>query len=155
MEELSKTGNMGINTKSHGIKNAGGLLPVSVLLFAVLSQSACVSDTLNTQNTQPQPLAETPTYDPAQREQAIAEMRAKGAQPGSGELTSAFVESDGPNQPLTSSEQNSLINELEQGAAQNEANVTDAELAAKQRSIRELQEKARNHYDNAVNSIQN
>ncbi|MGI9350687.1 MAG: hypothetical protein ACR2O3_03925 [Rhizobiaceae bacterium] len=124
-------------------------------LAAALTLSACVSDTLSTADTQPQPLAENVSYDPEQREQAIAEIREKAAQPGSGELTNAFAEQDGPNEPMQASEQAELINQLEQNAQQNTDSVTDAELAEKQRSIRELQQKARNHYSNAVNNIQN
>ena len=127
------------------------------VVMAALLVSACVADTLSTQGTEPQPLAEEkpPSYDPAQREQAIAEIREKAAQPGSGELTNAYAEADGPNSPLTPSEQAARINDLERNAARNNASVSDAELAAKQRSIRELQGQARNHYNNTVNAIQN
>ena len=123
----------------------------SVVIFALLS--GCVSDTLSTQDTQP--LAETPSYDPVQRDQAVAEIRQKAAQPGSGQLTNAFADPVSPNQPLSAAEQAERINELEQNAIQNAANVPDAEMAAKQQSIKDLQEKARSHYDNAVDSIQN
>ena len=147
---------MGENTlqlcTTHGLKAA--CKPV-LLLIAGLVLSACVSDTLSTTDTQPQPLAENVSYDPEQREQAIAEIREKADQPGSGELTNAFAEQDGPNEPMQASEQAELINQLEQNAQQNADTVTDAELAEKQRSIRELQQKARNHYDSAVSNIQN
>lgn len=127
------------------------------LFGVVLMVSACVSDTLSTQGTAPQPLAEQkpPTYDPIQRDQAVAEIREKAAQPGSGELTNAYAVANGPNEPLTAAEQQARINELERNAAQNSASVSDAELAAKQRSIQELQGQARSHYNNAVNQIQN
>lgn len=131
------------------------LLATSALLLAVFMLPACVSDTLSQQDTQPQTLAETPSYDPVQREQAVAEIREKAEQEGSGELTNAFAEPDGPNEPMNSSEQAQLINELEQNAQQNSNAIPDAELEAKQRSIRELQQKARSHYNNAVNNIQN
>ncbi len=133
------------------------LLKVGAIILAAVLFSACVSDTLSTQNTEPQTLAEEnpPSYDPVQREQAVAEIREKAAQPGSGELTNAYTEANGPNEPLTPSEQAARINELEHNAAQNNGAVSDAELASKQKSIRELQNQARNHYKNAVNTIKN
>ena len=129
-----------------------------LLVAAGLLLSACVSDTLSTVDTQPQPIAqtqETPDFDPIQREQAIAEIRDKAAQPGSGELTNAFAEPDSPNEPMTPQEQAARIAEMERSAERNSGTISDAELAEKQRSIRELQEKAKNHYGNALNTIQN
>ena len=130
---------------------------ILALLVAGILLSGCVSDTLSTVDTTPQPLAaeKPPSYDPVQREQAIAEIRAKAAQPGSGELTNPYVEANGPNEPLTAQEQARKIQELKNTAAQNDAVATDSELAAKQRSIRELQNKAKSHYGNAVNQIKN
>lgn len=129
------------------------ILLISVVFFI----SACVSDTLSTVDTTPQPLAaeKPPSYDPVQREQAIEEIRAKAAQPGSGELTNPYAEANGPNEPLTAQEQARKIQELKNTAAQNDAVATDSELAEKQRSIRELQNKAKSHYGNAVNQIKN
>ena len=130
---------------------------MAAVAFVAVLASACVADTLSTQGTEPQPLAEEkpPTYDPAQREQAIAEIREKAAQPGSGELTNAYTEANGPNEPLTPSEQAARISELENSATQNNVSVSDAELAAKQASIREMQGQARSHYNNAVDTIKN
>lgn len=132
-------------------------LNMLALLVAGILSSACVSDTLSTVDTTPQPLAaeKPPSYDPVQREQAIAEIRAKAAQPGSGELTNPYAEANGPNEPLTAQQQATKIQELKNTAAQNDAVATDSELAAKQRSIRELQNKAKSHYGNAVNQIKN
>jgi len=118
------------------------MIRIAVLFAAGLAASACVSDTLSQHN-------------PAQREQAIAEIREKAEQPGSGQLTNAYVAADGPAEPLTPQEQDRKINELEKAAQQNNASVSDAELAAKQRSIRELRSQARNHYKDAVNTIKN
>jgi len=128
-----------------------------VLLSASLLVSACVSDTLSNVDTAPQQLAseKPPSYDPVQREQAIAEIRAKAEQPGSDQLTNPYVEANGPNEPFTPQEQAQKIAELENTAQQNEVVVTDAELAEKQRSIRELQQKAKSHYGNAVKQIKN
>lgn len=132
-------------------------LNVLAIVLAGFIMSACVSDTLSTVDTTPQPLAaeKPPSYDPVQREQAIAEIRAKAAQEGSGELTNPYVEANGPNEPLTAKEQARKITELKNTAARNDAVATDAELAEKQRSIRELQKKAQSHYGNAVNQIKN
>ena len=131
-----------------------------VLLAAILA-SACVSDTLSSVDTQPQPqaLAETqsqnPRLNPAARAQAVSEIRQKAAQPGSGQLTNAFADPDGPNVAMTPEQQAQSLRELEANARQNAGNVSDAELAEKQRSIRTLQNEAQTHYDKAVNSIQN
>lgn len=128
------------------------------LLTASIMLSACVSDTFSEVDTQSQQLAEpekTPKYDPVQREQAIAEIRAKNAQPSSGQLTNAYTQADGPNKPFTAQQQANKTQQLKNTAAQNNAIVTDSELAAKQASIRELQKKAQSHYGNAVNQIQN
>lgn len=127
------------------------------LVLVGLVTSACVSDTLSNVDTTPQPLAaeKPPSYDPIQREQAVSEIRAKGEQPGSGELTNPYLEANGPNEPLTPQEQARKIKELQSTSSQNDVVVTDAELAEKQRSIRELQKKANSHYGNAVNQIKN
>ncbi len=133
------------------------LTQYTALLLACVVMSACVSDTLSNVDTTPQPLAaeKPPSYDPVQRQQAVEEIRAKAEQTGSGELTNPYVEANGPNEPFTPQEQAAKIAELENTLAQNEVVVTDAELAEKQRSIRELQQKAKSHYGNAVNQIKN
>ncbi len=133
-------------------------------LIAAVSLSACVSDTLSVENTQatPQPLVqnvaqtnEDVSYDPVQRAQAIAEIRAKAENTSTPELTNAYSAADGPNQPLTAEEQAAKLAELNQTAEQNSSGISDAELEAKQRSIRELQAKGQSHYEKAVKSIQN
>lgn len=136
---------------------ASSCLKRFALVFACLGISACVSDTLSEVDTTPQPLAaeKPPNYDPVQREQAVEEIRAKGLQEPTGVKTNPYEEADGPNTPLTQQEQARKIAELQNTASQNEVSVTDAELAAKQRSIRELQKKAQSHYGNAINQIQN
>jgi len=133
------------------------LTKVSAAAIASILLSACVGDTLSQQNTAPQTLAqpETVRYDPAQREQAIAEIRAKADAPGSEQLTNAYVTNDGPTTPLSSQEQAEKIAELEQSANQNSSSVTDDELAAKQQSIRDLRNQAKTHYNSAVNTIKN
>lgn len=149
MKILDEIGNMGFATSSNLRKLA--------LVLACLGVSACVSDTLSEVDTTPQPLAaeKPPSYDPVQREQAVEEIRAKGLQESSGVKTNPYEEANGPNTPLTAQEQARKIAELQNTASQNEVSVTDAELAAKQRSIRELQKKAQSHYGNAINQIQN
>lgn len=132
-------------------------LNAATAIVACVLLSACVSETLSTQNTAPQPLAQTETlrYDQAQREQAIAEIRAKSDAPGSGQLTSAYVTNDGATTPLSAEEQAAKIAELEQSASQNSGSVPDAELAAKQQSIQDLRNQAKTHYDSAINTIKN
>jgi len=133
------------------------------LVLASLTVSACVSDTLSVQNTQatPEPLVQpvsgtgNDSFDPAQRQQAIAEIRAKAENSSTPELTNAYSAADGPNRPLTAEEQAAKLAELNQTADQNSRGVSDAELEEKRRSIRELQAKGQNHYDKAVKSIQN
>ncbi len=138
-------------------RNSSGLWKASAAAIACVLVSSCVSDTLSTQDTAPQPLAQTETvnYDPAQRELAVQEIRAKVDAPGSGQLTSAYVTNDGPTTPLTAQEQADKIAELEQSANQNSGSVSDAELAAKQQSIRDLRNQAKTHYNSAVNTIKN
>ena len=132
-----------------------------LLTCACMFASACVSDTLSVQNTQaqPQPVAlqtnQTGSYDPAQRAQAIEEIRAKAEQPGSGQLTNAYVEGVGATEQLTPEQREKMAEELGNSAEQNAQSVTDAELTAKQDSIRRLQAKGASHYKNAVNSIEN
>jgi len=131
---------------------------LTVLAVVAMFLSACVSDTLSTTDTQSQQLAqpqEDPSYDPVQRQQAIDEIRAKSEQPGSDELTDPFAQADGPNEPLTPQEQANKIEEMQNTAQQNNQVMTDAELAAKQRSIREMQNKAKSHYGNAIDQIKN
>lgn len=133
------------------------ILKSAVILGLPFVVSACVSNTLSQQNTQPQSIAaqSQPTYDPAQREQAIAEIRAKAQNSTSGELTHAYAIADGPTQPLSPEEQAAKIAELERNAAANGSAVSDAELDAKQRSINELRSKAKSHYNNAISTIAN
>ena len=127
------------------------VLPV----FAALAVSACVSDTLSQQNTQPLAQNQQPSYDPVQREQAVSEIRAKSAEPGSGELTNVFADPDGPNAPIPSSEQAGKIAELEADAAANAAAIEDEELQSKQDSIKQLRKEAGSHYKDALKRIEN
>lgn len=119
------------------------------LLFA-----GCVSSNVGSIDTQTAVVEEELTYDPVQRAAAVEEIRAKSGET-SGELTNAFASGDGPNETLTAREQQSLINELEKNAAQNDAVVPDQELTESQRSIIAMQNKARSHYKNALSDIEN
>ena len=163
---------MGVQIKTSGFNTVK-------LLIAACLLTGCVStaDTLSSVNTQPTPEplqtngtgatvqtasiqtentgSEEVNYDPAQRAQAVAEIRAKSANASSGVPTNAFAQADGPNSPLSAEEQAAKITELESSATRNNASITDAELAAKQRSIKELQQKAKTHYNSAINNIKN
>lgn len=143
-----------INSESVTSRAMRGIC-LGVALFASALVSACVSDTLSQQDTTPQTVSNNPNFDPAQRDQAIAEMRAKAAQPGSGVLTNAYADGDGATRPMTSQEQASGIVELQQAAQDNAQTVTDPELEEKQRSIRQLQYEAQRHYSDAVKNIAN
>ena len=127
------------------------LLTMSVVCLVF---SGCVSSTMDSVDTQTTSLEEPPTYDPAQRSQAVAEIRAKAGQ-SSGELTNAFASGDGPNETMAVHRQQTLINQLEQDAARTQATIEDEELTNSQQSIRQLQHKARSHYKNAVTTIEN
>ena len=133
------------------------VLNILALFFAILVNSACVSDTLSTVDTTSQPLAtqKPPTYDPILRARAVEDIRLKAEQQGSGELTSPYLEANGPNEPFTPAEQAKMIAELETASGQNEVVITDAELSKKQQSIKELRKKANSHYGDAINQIKN
>lgn len=128
-----------------------------VLLLASLVGSGCVSGTLGTVDTQPQAAAakSNPRVDPQMRAKAVAEMRLKAEQTNSGVLTNAFADPDGPNETMTPQDQDQRIEELSQNAAYNSSSVPDSELDEKQRSIQEMQNQARTHYNSAVQTIQN
>jgi hypothetical protein len=131
------------------------------LVFASIGLTACVSDTLSTTNTQPQPQAvkaasqEVPDYDPVQRAEAVAEMREKAVNANSGELTNAYASQDGPNEPMLPAQSAARIQELQQAAERNESSAGANDAQAKQRQIRAMQEKARTHYGSAVQTIEN
>lgn len=140
--------------RSHNVHR----LQVTKLALTVMAVllSGCVSDTLSQQDTQSrvrEPVSAS--YDPAQRAAAVEEIRFKAAQPGSGQLTNAYTDANGPNEPMTPEEQAARIAELEGSAAANSATITDAELEAKQQSIEKLRSRAATHYNSAVNSIRN
>lgn len=131
---------------------------VAVLLVLPLF-GGCVSSNSTASNIstaaieQPEPLEEV-SYDPQLRAEAVAEIRAKADQPN-GELTNAFASGDGPAEPLTKQEQAQRIAEMERNAIQTGAAVEDAELTESQRSIRDLQRKAKSHYSSAIDQIEN
>ena len=148
------------------------------MLFAFSGLYGCVSNTLSVENTQttPEPLlqnAATTTqdpllqnaavtgtdqdvnYDPIQRAQAVAEIRAKVENSSTPELTTAYTVNDSPTRPLTAEEQAAKLAELNRTVETQNRGITDAELEAKQRSIRELQARGQNHYESAVKTIQN
>jgi len=148
------------------VKKFCALLCVSWIL------SACVSDTLSVENTQvaPTPVVQNaaqttgatqPTdtsnasYDPIQRAQAVAEIRAKADNSSTPGLTNAYTVSEGSTRPLTAEEQAAKLAEINRTVEAKNLGISDAELEAKQRSIRELQARGQNHYEKAVTTIQN
>ena len=145
--------------KSQKPKSGMQVSLIAVLCAGFLLQ-ACVSSTLGTvkQSASLQPQSEQTNepvnYDPVQRENAIAEMRQKASR-SSGELTNAFVNPDGPNEPMSPEHKQRLLDEMNRQAAQSENVITDSELEARQRTIAEMQNRARNHYKKTLSSIEN
>ncbi|MGB7286154.1 MAG: hypothetical protein WBC71_04405 [Salaquimonas sp.] len=90
----------------------------------------------------------------AARAQGIQEMRSK-AEGRSGEKTHIGALPEPAAQQLSAEEQAQKANELKAAAAEASASVSDAEIDSKQNSIRRLQKKARSHYDDAVQGIEN
>ena len=128
----------------------------SILLVCSIMLAACVSDTISQQETnQPLAGAGNAVFDPAQRELAVQEIRAKAARSETPELTNAYANGDGPSNPMSRAEQSAGIRELSNAAQQNNTAVPDPELEAKQRSIRQMQFEGQRHYDEALKNIQN
>ena len=137
------------------------VLASCALLCASIGVSGCVSDTLGSANTK-QPVqtvkAEEPKYDPVARAHAVAEIREKAANANSGILTNAYAAEDGPNEPLTPEETQARINHVRMMAesANGAGSVpSDNELAAKKRRMQVIQDRAKDHYGKALNTIEN
>lgn len=151
----------------------------SLILIAILYFSAgCVSTTLESEqfrpagSAQPAPATSNASAEPVEltspdtvaaqaggvnptaREQAVQEIRAKAAHT-SGQKTQIGELPDTAAPQLTPAEQAQKQQQLKQAAAEASASVSDAEVQSKQESIRRLQNRARSHYDNAIDSIEN
>ncbi|GEM_PF-6718675 len=92
--------------------------------------------------------------DEAGKAAAIAEMRAKGQQT-SGQKTHIGALPETAASQLTTAERAKKSAELAKKVTEANSEVTDGEVASKQASIRRLQQKAKNHYQSAVNAIEN
>jgi len=127
------------------------------IIFAGIATGGCVSSSLN-ETLQPEVAAseetKEPTFDPAAREQAVAQMRAK-AENKSDEKTNAFRNQDGPLRPLTNSEANAKISALNASSKARNDQLSGGEQDANQASIDELKRKAKSHYADAVRNIEN
>lgn len=124
----------------------------SALTAVILLASGCVSSTL--ESAKPEVEAKTPTYDLVARENAVAEMRAKAANV-SGKKTNAYQIPETFNQPLTSSEANAKIQELNMSSSALAETLSDDEFDEKQRSIEAMRLKAQSHYLDALDKIEN
>lgn len=91
--------------------------------------------------------------DPAEREKAIAEMRAKAGQE-SGAKTQIGAIPETAAERLDASGLRALESELKQSAGEADTRITDAELAAKRRSINAMRRKANRHYEDALQGIE-
>lgn len=90
--------------------------------------------------------------DPQARARAIAEMRAKAAN-SSGVKTQFGAVPEPATEALSAREQLEMKRDLS-GAAATDV-VSDSELAAKQESIQRLKKKAKQHYSEALDKIEN
>ena len=133
------------------------LCAMIALLSVAFMTGGCVSSALDSvgsseiaTNSPPKELS----YDPAAREQAVAEMRAKAADL-SDENANAFQSRESSVRPLTASEADAKIRALNASASESGIQITDEEMDAKQRSIAELRRKAKTHYSDALKKIEN
>lgn len=132
--------------------NPCGYCVLVMLIISTVLVSGCVSSTLD--SAKPETVEKTPTYDPVARAKAIAEMREKAADT-SGKKTSAFQTPETSVRPLTTSEANGRIQELNSNSSSLADQLTDEELIDKQRSIEEMRIKAQTHYEDALDKIEN
>ena len=141
--------------KPERVMNLTRNLCAMVALFVVgASLGGCVSSTLNSVQQSELETTKELTYDPVAREQAVAEMRAK-AEVRNTENSNAFASQDGPNRPLTASEADAKIRALNASTNALSTQISDEEMNAKQRSIENLRQKAKNHYSDALRKIEN
>ena len=124
-----------------------------IVLCFLVALGGCVSSSLNSvKNTEPA-VQKEPDYDLALREEAVAEMRAK-AENKSGKKTNVFRNQDGPGKPLSQSQINARMRELNSIAEAQENTVSDDEVAAKKRTIKELRKRANTHYEDRLEKIE-
>lgn len=89
----------------------------------------------------------------AAREEGLAEIRRKasegtGQPPRIGDVPVAATEQ------MSDAERARLLRELEGDVARSQAEISDAELAARQATIREMQRRAITHYESTLKSIE-
>lgn len=133
------------------------LCAMIALLSVALMTGGCVSSALDSVGSSEIATDSPPkelSFDPAAREQAVAEMRAKAADQ-SNENANAFQSQDNAVRPLSASEADEKIRALNASTSESSTQITDEELDAKQRSIAELRHKAKSHYSDALKKIEN
>ena len=92
--------------------------------------------------------------DEVARQRAIAEMRAKGQQT-SGQKTTIGALPEPATSQLTNAEREQKAKELAEKVDAVNETISEGEVETKQQSIRRLQQKARSHYENAIENIEN
>ena len=92
--------------------------------------------------------------DEAARQRAIAEMRAKG-QKTSGQKTTIGALPEPATSQLTDVEREQKARELSEKVDAVNETISEGEVETKQQSIRRLQQKAKSHYENAIENIEN
>lgn len=130
------------------------LLKKYCLLGCLVLQAGCVSSSLNSVKETNTQIAKEPTYDLALREEAVAEIRAK-AEKTDDKKTNVFRNQDGPGKPLSQAQVKSRMKALNSVAEEQSNRISDDELAAKKQSINELRKRARTHYSDRLEKIEN
>jgi len=92
--------------------------------------------------------------DPAKRQQALEEIRAKAAA-SSGEKTHIGAVPEAASRQLSSEEQSAIAADLENSRKAADSQLSDAEVEARKAAIRRLQQKGQTHYERAIDSIEN
>ena len=92
--------------------------------------------------------------DEVARQRAIAEMRAKGQQTSGHKTTFGALPETATSQLTDAERQQKALELAEKAEAVNEM-ISEGEVESKQQSIRRLQQKAKSHYKNAIENIEN
>ena len=92
--------------------------------------------------------------DPAKRQQALEEIRAKAAA-SSGEKTRIGTVPEAASEQMSLQEQSAIAAELEESRRATGSELSDAEVEARKAAIRRLQQKGKTHYERALDSIEN
>lgn len=92
--------------------------------------------------------------DPAKRQQAVDEIRAKAAV-SSGQKTQIGAVPGAATEQMDTREQADIASKLDESRKAVGSELSDAEIEARQAAIRRLQKKGKTHYEQAVDAIEN